>query len=336
MTAKDTFEFLAGEIADAGTQWSLGTFGAIAEFMRDPSEPVTLSRDHGAATAVTARGAIRIAPTAGTRPFAFETTTRESWSGRVALCLPERECAMSRRRALTEIGPDTDAIREQDRAAVLFDLGIEAMQVDLFVRVADPDVAARLRVHAGRPAMEPGNPAMGVILASNPHRVFVSRVGRVEVYQPIPPADGRSPEVPHTHVLPELLRRRRTHAATEPIPHGFVPCAHLYPAHPAKDAMGNSRPFDARRHDSFQRMLRAFGDPGTLALKQRVLAAVAAGEGPAAIKLSDARFVRTNIRVALRQIRASRGDVPGLAAWLEAHERSAGEDADDGIHRHHR
>jgi hypothetical protein len=57
---------------------------------------------------------------------------------------------------------------------------------------------------------EPGNPAMGMILAANPHRVFISRLGRIEVYQPIPPPSGKSPEGPHTHVLPRLLKSGRT------------------------------------------------------------------------------------------------------------------------------
>ena len=56
---------------------------------------------------------------------------------------------------------------------------------------------------------------MGMILAANPHRVFISRLGRIEVYQPIPPPSGKSPEGPHTHVLPRLLQSRRTHPATD-------------------------------------------------------------------------------------------------------------------------
>ena len=38
---------------------------------------------------ITARGGLRIKPPANLRPVAFETTTRDSWSNRVALCLPE-------------------------------------------------------------------------------------------------------------------------------------------------------------------------------------------------------------------------------------------------------
>ena len=116
------------------------------------------------------------------RPFAYETTTRESWSGRVALCLPDDQCAMNGRRVLTELAPDADALRSEDRAAILFDLGLGARQVDVCVRVSDPDVAARLRVHAGQNVFAAGNPAMGVILAASPHRVFVSRLGRAEVF----------------------------------------------------------------------------------------------------------------------------------------------------------
>ncbi len=58
MTAPDTFDFLAGHVADAGTQWSLGTFGAIAEFMRDTDEPAALSRTKTGLAVVTARGRI--------------------------------------------------------------------------------------------------------------------------------------------------------------------------------------------------------------------------------------------------------------------------------------
>ncbi len=104
---------------------------------------------------------------------------------------------------------------------------------------------SELRKCVGLPVFAADNPAMKIILAASPHRVFISRIGRAEVYQPIPPAGGKSPDGPHTHVLPKLLQHKRTHAATEPIPEGWVPCAHFYPAHPLKDAMGRAHEFDA-------------------------------------------------------------------------------------------
>jgi Family of unknown function (DUF6925) len=322
-------ELLAAQMADPEASWSLGTFGAIAEFARDPDEAVELSRTDAHLTAVTARGGIRITPNEGLRLFASESTTRESWSQRVSLCLPDGCCAMGGRTALTALGPDTEALREQDREAVLFDLGLVTLQVDACVRVADPKVIAELLPHVGRSLFEPGNPAMMIILGASPHRVFISRLGRIEVFQPIPPADGRSPTGPHTHVLPKLLRLRRTHAATEPVPDGFVPCAHLYPAHPARDAFGRGRPFDGGQHAAFQSILRAFGDPASVALKQRIIAAIAAGADPAAVAVTDDRFARTAVRVALRQLHATDHASPALAAWMAAHERSDRSEPED-------
>jgi len=323
-------------MADAETQWSLGTFGAIAEFARDPDEPVTLKCRAKVLMAVTERGGIRIAPSARMRLFAFETTTRESWSPRVAVCLPQDRCAMNRRGVLTELGADRDALRQQDRAGILFDLGIGALQVDACVRVSDLQVAAQLRTYCGQPTFAPGNPAIGLLLAHSPHRVFVSRIGRIEVYQPIPPAGGKSPDGPHTHVLLDLLRHRRTHAATEPIPDGLVPCAHFYPAHPAKNARGQRRPFDPHRYAAFERVLQAFGDPQSVTLKQRVRAAVLAGEGPSAVPIANGRFERTSIRVVLRQLRAADQDSPALAAWIAAHERATAARVEGDQHVHHR
>jgi hypothetical protein len=321
--------FLDAQMADAETQWSVGTFGAIAEFARDEGEPVALSKGMTSLSAVTERGGIRIELRPDMRPFAFETTTKDGWNHRVALCLPEHACAMNGRTVLTEIGADRDALREQDRDAALFDLGLGALQVDCCVRVSDPGVAAQLRAYCGHPVF--GSSAMGIILATNPHRVFMSRLGRVEVFQPIPPPDGRSPDGPHTHVLPALLRHRRTHSATEPIPAGLVPCAHVYPPHPAKDGIGRRRPFNRARHEAFQAILRSYGDPKILALKQQVTGAVAAGTDPSAIPLTERRFARTTVRVTLRQLKAQDETAPSLEAWLAAHERH-GEIADDPHH----
>jgi hypothetical protein len=327
--AASHIELLAEQMADPEASWSLGTFGAIAEFARDPDEPVEVSRTDADLAAVTARGGIRIATHEHMRLFASESTTRESWSQRVSLCLPENRCAMNGRTALTALGPDAEALREQDRAAVLFDLGLGALQVDACVRVADSKMIAELLPHIGRSLFEPGNPAMKILLAASPHRVFMSKLGRIEVFQAIPPADGTSPQGPHTHVLPKLLQHRRTHSATEPVPDGFVPCAHLYPAHPTRDAFGRGCPFDGGRHAAFQSILRAFGDPAAVALKQRIIAAIAAGADPTAIAVTDQRFARTAVRVALRQFGATDDASPALAAWMAAHERSDRSEPED-------
>jgi hypothetical protein len=312
-------DLLADQMADPETQWSLGTFGAIAEFARDADEPGSLSRTDRAVRAVTDRGGICIEAVAGLRPAASETAVGNGWNHRLALCLPEARCEMSRRIVLTEVGLDAAALRAADRNSVLFDLGLGCRQVDVCVRTSDRELIGRLRAQAGRALFEPGNAAMAAIFASSPHRVFIARLGRIEVFQPIPASGGESPTGPHTHVLPKLLALRRTHAATEPIPAGFVPCGHLYPPHPSKDAHGRARPFDADRHKAFQTMLNAFGDPELVALKRKVVAAVEAGDGPSTVSVPNNRFARGAVRVALCQVQAGGGSPPALTAWLAAH-----------------
>lgn len=331
MTDAETLRALLREhIHDAGTQWNLGTFGAIAEFMRDPGEACAIVDRPGRLSATTARGGIGFGSLAGLRLFASESATGATWNHRVALCLPEDACAMSGRTALTELGPDADALREEDRGAILFDMGLGTLQVDICIRTADPTLIAALRAEVGRPLFAAGNGAMGAILAAGPHRVFIARFGRCEVYQPIPPADGKSPEGPHTHVLPKLLRTGRTHAATEPVPDGFVPCAHLVPAHPVKDAMGRPRAFDDDAFETFEALLVAWGDPGLVALKQAVRSRLAEGRAPDACPPSPTRFARHALRVALRQQAAAGDHSPALKTWSAAFDpRDAADDGEE-------
>jgi len=331
-TQSAAVDLLHAQIADADTQWSLGTFGGIAEFSRDRDETVSLTQSAMRAAAVTARGGIAIEPSDKCRLFAFECITKASWSQRVALCLPADNCAMNQRAVLTELDADHGALRPQDRGSTLFDLGLGALQADLCVRIDDHNMVTRLRSHCGRSVFDPANPAMGLLLETNPHRVFISRIGRIEVYQPIPPASGKSPDGPHTHVLPKLLKSRRPHAATEPIPEGWIPCAHLYPQHPVRDG---GDPFDAACHDSFQRMIERFGLPECLAIKRRVMGAIGSGEPPSNLATTLDRHGRAGVRIALRQLKAAGTVAPMLKAWLAEFDHTADEDdGDEAVLQH--
>jgi hypothetical protein len=314
-------ELLDTQLRHPGAGWSVGAFGAIAEFTRDPDEPVTFHCDGMALSAVTGRGGVRVSAHDGVRPVASESPTREAWSHRIAFCLPQALCAMSGRRELTEIGPDAAALRAEERDGILFDLGLGLLQVDACIRTTDPAVAAALRRHAGKSLLAADSGAMKIILDANPHRVFISRAGRVEVFQPIPPPGGKSPDGPHTHVLPRLLAHGRTHAATEPVPDGWVPCAHCHPAHPVRDEHGQRRPFDAGSHSAFQELMERYGDPARLALKKCVIEAVETERQPFAVAADGDRFGRATARVALRQLQASAHRSATLAAWLAMYDR---------------
>jgi hypothetical protein len=86
--ASATLDVVRSQIADPSTGWSLGTFGAIAEFTRAPDEAADVSAAEMPLSATTSRGDVRIGNIDGVRLFASESVTRESWNHRIALCLP--------------------------------------------------------------------------------------------------------------------------------------------------------------------------------------------------------------------------------------------------------
>ena len=225
---------------------------------------------------------------------------------------------MSARAVVTELGPDAEALREADRDAILFDLGIGALYCDVCVRTAEPRVLSLLRAAEGRSLLEMG--LFERLPQLSPTRVFLSRFGRVEVYAPIPHPEGRTPDGPHTHVIRALLKHRRTHSANMPVPECLVPCAEMFPASAIHDVHGRRQTFDLAKHEAFQRLLSEHGAPLCVKAKVETVAAIRAG-GPPFDEPSYNRAQRLARRVALRQIAQTDGPSRSLAAWQEAFDR---------------
>lgn len=319
----DLETLLKASLSDEEAGWSMGSFGAIAEFHHVAGDPAP--QPGPGLTQITARGGIRIDRLRDLRPVAYETLSPKPhrWSQAIALCLPEAQAAMTRRDALTPLGPDRDALRGTDRAAELFDMGLAQPQVEFCVRTADPALLELLHKQAGRSVFEADNPAMAAILAAHPHRVALTRLGRVEVYQMIggPDTGGKSPEGPHTHVLAKLLRANRSHSANTPIPDGWLPCASLHSANPVIDRMGRDRPFDARAFEAFQSHLRHWGEESYLDAKLAVWDCLAAGQPPERARAPESRQGRAGWRNGIRQWRVLHGDTALLAAYAERFDR---------------
>ena len=87
------------------------------------------------------------------------------------------------------------------------------------------------------------------------------------------------------------------------------------------DALGRPRPFDRAAHTAFQSLLRGFGDPALVRLKEAVTEAVRADKAPDGFTLPETRAARATVRVALRQLVYTDGDRPMLAAWRQAFDR---------------
>lgn len=308
---------------DPDSAWSMGVPGAIAEFARVREEPVR----RASGTAVTERGGIRLALPPTTRAVAYETPVgpHRHWNHALVLCLPAARAGVPARAVVTELGPDSGALREPDTGAVLVDLGLATPTVEVCVRTADPALLAALRAAAGHPL---GPDLAARLVAAGPHRVFRTALGRVEVYAAIPPPDGRSPDGPHTHLLPGLLRARRTHAATVPVPDGHLPCSYLYPPHPLTEVTGRARPFDRARARAFDALLADYGDPRLAAITLEVQRAVLAGQGPDEGSRPQDPPGRAAVAVALRKLARSGVDPDRVADWRRGRDepRDAGGD----------
>jgi hypothetical protein len=208
--------------------WSIGIFGAVAEFRRDPKE--TACRGH--LSMATARGAIRLTPPSGGCAAIFGLRSRRlrNASPGIALCVADGAARQPYRETVTELGPDAQAVRSGDREGVLFDLGLGSPYAAFCVRLHDQAAIARLRGRTGQKLLAPGGSLFSELVEMSPTRVVISRMGRIEVFQPIAAPGGSTPPGPHTHLLPRLARTGRTHDANLLLPSGLVPCAVVYPS----------------------------------------------------------------------------------------------------------
>lgn len=324
---------------DPGAGWSIGTLGAIAEFsivVTDP--PGLIGRTPTGARIVTDRGALAVHLVPEVRAVAYEGLGghtdghRLGWTQAIAFCLPRAASATGRRSVLTEIGADTDALRPEDRHRTLFDLGVDAPHMDFCVRTDDAALIRRLRQAAGRPIAGAGDPVLEAIKEASPQRVCLSRLGRVEVYQPIALRRlGRmTPQGPHTHLLPDLLRRR-AHCGQAAIPRGWVSALDHYPASPIAMDDRPREEFDADRHLRYQSLLERFGQGGYLEEKVLVTAAVLAGVDPARYAAEDADVDHTAARIALRQMLHTHPGVVAVHDWLAALEPVDGAAGDGSL-----
>ena len=286
-------DLIYSQLHDHRAGASIGCLGAIAEF-HEPEARYT--RDAHRLTAVSARGALAVHLTGDELACAYEAPSAhgDAWQYGIALLAPERRGAA--RDTLTELGCDGEAIAAADRHLPLFDLGLGVPNVDYCVRSADPQVIAALRAHCGSTVVTPGHPLQAILIEASPTRVVMSPLARIEVYQAI--ARDRTPHGSHTHLLPDLLSRRPTHAANLPLPPRALPLMTLHPENPLFDDAGQRRAFDAAAFERFEALLARHGLPDYVSAKQALRAALAAGldhERP------RNRITRAALRAALRQ-----------------------------------
>lgn len=319
----DARDWLTSAARDPAVGWSVGTFGALAEFSVGPGETPDIDVSGGIVRIASDRGALRFDIPADASLIAYEGLSKMPayWSQGLSLCLPADRAALSGsasgRTGLSVIGPDRDAVRDSDRQSVLVDLGIGSPHIEACVRIGDAALLETIRPGIGKSLFTDGHRTAELLYRASPHRVFRSCAARIEVYGPIPHSDDATPDGPHTHLLPDLLAHGRPYAATVPIPQGWLPVLNAYPPNPARDSAGDPCPFDRAAHNRWLGLMDAFGPVDLLAVKRRIAAAVGSASAPRE-RLDLDRFERTAARVAIRQLAFTDGESPALAAWRAA------------------
>ena len=291
-------------LEDARHGWSIGSFGAVGEFVRDPDEIFVLEKSTHARSMHTPRAAMRIRLDLPTQIVAYDTLCGDgvTWGHSLAFCLPRND-SLIQPDTITSLGTDISAIRPQDRDDWLFDLGVSIGHVRFCLRTADETLRKRLMaMQKSRLFGADGAALMAEVLRAQPHRVLLSPLGRIEVFAPIPPADGESPEGPHTHLLPGLIKSGRTHDANAPIPAGYQPVLMFNPRSPWRDAMGRRVAFDRALDRDFLSLLACFGLPEEIRIRSKIQAAIDAGVQPQAFVWPKTRRARAVARLTLRRI----------------------------------
>ncbi len=199
----EILDFVETTLREAQGAWVFGVYGAVAEVSRDPGEPIEIRRAEEAVEAVAPRAALRIRAPRGVRALAWrEAPGRPE---RIVLALPKVRLGEPGPAALTSLGPDDAALLPDGLGLPRHDLGLGRAETRFTVRAADPALAATLDAAAGTAWPDHLAAVGAAIVAASPVRVVETPLGRAEVATAIPAQDGRSPEGPHTHLLPDLL-----------------------------------------------------------------------------------------------------------------------------------
>jgi hypothetical protein len=198
----------------------------VAEFTLAGDRPL-VRRTGRTVETVTPRGGFRLTVTGDTALF-----SAADGDDRLTLVLAvPRVTLPSPAAGLKVLGPDRDALRGGDRRATLVDLGLGRAAAAFCIRTGDPDVAARLAEEEGNPWEDVLHRAGHQIVHHSPHRVVLTPAGRAEIYTPIPPPGGVSPDGPHTHLLPARLGSGRDLPPGLDLPGDLAPAA-LYHGSP--------------------------------------------------------------------------------------------------------
>lgn len=222
-------EFVADSLTQRSGAWALGRYGATAEFVCDHDEPCEVSVTGETITAVSGRGALQL--TIGERVRALRLRDVDSRHGyrAIFLVVSKARVTLPVAQTLTPLGRDESAIRPEFRNDIWFDLGLGRDDLRFCVRGSSAELLETMNQVSGLPLLDVLQTAGALIVKQSPARVVETPLGRAEIYTPIPPPGGQSPDGPHTHLVPGHLESGRATPPGIDLPPVYALGATFYP-----------------------------------------------------------------------------------------------------------
>ena len=313
--SQPSFDILEKYLNDRSTSWSIGTFGAMAEFFHASTEPLKISKVNTTLTAKTSIGSIQITYTKSMQLVPYEGVSKleGAWTQGVLVCIPITEAQVANRSGISEL-------KTENKSSCIFDLGLCIEHIDVCIKTDSKKLIALFRAHIGKSLFDPDSNLIGAIKDASPIRIFKSRSACIKVYSHIPDTNGKTPLGPHTHLSTKLLKHNQTQAATIPVPADYVPVFAFYPPNPIRDETGAIRPFNTKEFECFQDLLSTFQPKPLARVKHMFKQAMNKGVGPDECARPSTKTERTSLRVAIRQHYHSHGPSALLSKWKANYE----------------
>jgi predicted Fe-S protein YdhL (DUF1289 family) len=181
-------EFAARSLSEKTGTWAVGCDGAGAQFLCANDEPCEISVSEEEVCALSERGRLKLTIDENVRALQVHNGRPEG--GAILLAVLKAKTSLPVATGLTPLGPDAGALKSECRNEPWFDLGLGRADLRLCLRTAEPKLQDILTRSAGLALPELLHIAGPAILDYNPTRVFVSPLGRVEVFALAPPLGG--------------------------------------------------------------------------------------------------------------------------------------------------
>ena len=222
-------EFFSESLDQRSGTWAFGCYGATAEFICHHDEPCDVSVTGETITAISDRGALQLTIGEHVRALRLRADHPRRGNRAIFLVVLKATATLPVATTLTPLGRDEGAIRPECRNDPWFDLGLGRADLRFCVRASATELRDKLNKASGLPLSDVLQGAGAMIVKHSPARVVESPLGRAEIYAPIPPPGGQSPDGPHTHLLPGHLASGRATPPGIDLPPVYALGATFYP-----------------------------------------------------------------------------------------------------------